>query len=71
MVLRSVHHLLQSLRSLAAGWRLGPDYERDAANYLAFIQLASIRLGCALMSPRLSREKPSQTLPAQMRIAFF
>ena len=28
------------------------DYER-AANYLAFIQLASVRLGCALMSPRL------------------
>ena len=25
---RSVHHLLQSLRSLATGWRLEPDHER-------------------------------------------
>jgi hypothetical protein len=24
--LRSPHHLLQSLRSVAAGWRLGPDH---------------------------------------------
>jgi transposase len=24
----SVHHLLQPLRSLAAGWRLGPHHER-------------------------------------------
>ena len=26
--LRTVYHLLQSLRSLAAGWRLEPDHER-------------------------------------------
>jgi len=26
--LRSVHDLLQSLRSLATSWRLGPHYER-------------------------------------------
>jgi transposase len=32
--------------------RVATRYDRLAANYLAFVQLASIRHGCALMSPR-------------------
>ena len=34
--------------------RVATRYDRLAANYLAFVQLASISYGCALMSPRLS-----------------
>ena len=33
-------------------------YDRLAANYLAFVQLASISYGCALMSPRPSVPGP-------------
>jgi transposase len=32
--------------------RVATRYDKLAANYLAFVQLASIRFGCALMSPR-------------------
>ena len=32
--------------------RVATRYDKLAANYLAFVQLASIRLGCTLMSPR-------------------
>ncbi len=32
--------------------RVATRYDKLAANYLAFVQLASIRLCCALMSPR-------------------
>ncbi len=35
--------------------RVATRYDKLAANYLAFIQLASIAYGCALMSPRPSR----------------
>ena len=35
--------------------RVATRYDKLAANYPAFIQLASIRLWCALMSPRPSR----------------
>src|SRR5271156_4121974 len=35
--------------------RVATRYDKLAANYLAFIQLASIRCGCALMSPRPNR----------------
>ena len=34
--------------------RVATRYDKLAANYLAFVQLASIRCGCALMSPRPS-----------------
>jgi transposase len=34
--------------------RVATRYDKLAANYLAFIQLASIGLGCMLMSPRPS-----------------
>jgi transposase len=34
--------------------RVATRYDKPAANYLAFVQLASIGLGCALVSPRAS-----------------
>ncbi|SPP95443.1 protein of unknown function [Bradyrhizobium vignae] len=41
-----VRHVLQPLHPLAAGWcrRMVTRYDRLAANYPAFVQLASIRL---------------------------
>ena len=36
-----IRHLLQPVRPLAAGWCLGPHH---ASNYLALVQLASLRL---------------------------
>ena len=35
----SPHHLLQSLRSLAASWRLGPDHDALAAGQDAAVQM--------------------------------
>jgi hypothetical protein len=37
--LRSIHHLLQSLRSLAVGGRLGQDHEHTAGTYDAAVQM--------------------------------
>jgi transposase len=34
--------------------RIAARYDKLAANYLAFIQVASIGFGCALMTPRPS-----------------
>ncbi len=34
--------------------RVATRYDKLAVNYLAFVQLASISYGCALMSPRPS-----------------
>jgi hypothetical protein len=45
--------------------RVATRYDKLAANYLAFVQLASISYGCALMSPRPNQGIESQEYSRQ------
>jgi transposase len=48
--------------------RIATRYDKRAANYLAFIKLASIRYGCALGSPRPSQDGRIFKLHSDLRV---